>query len=632
MGKIVLINMPFAALNSPSIALTQLKSMLEDRHKSRMSVEILYLNHDFAKYIGIELYQHLVESLDANNSGIGDWFFRQSAFPELADNADLYFRRYYPYRDEPTQALKRSILQKRPGIDRFLVGLIDRYKIDQAEIVGFTSMFSQNAACFAFARHLKARNPGVVIVMGGANCEAPMGQEIVKHVNAIDFVFSGPALKNFPEFVQYCFEDQTEKCNSIGGVFSKLNCSSAGSGGIGAIGEDLDIDVNVELDYRGFLDTLKENFPDQGIKPVLFFETSRGCWWGEKAHCTFCGLNGMTMKYRAMAPERAIAQFKSLFSRYACVCSHFECVDNIMPRNYLKEVFPFLSVPPHASIFYEVKAELSDQDLQVLAQARVKDIQPGIESLATSTLRLMKKGTMVFQNLILLKSCVAHDIFPRWNLLVGFPGEGQEVYEKYLHDIPLLTHLRPPFGVYPVRFDRYSPYFVKAEQYGLDLHPYDFYSLIYPFNEEALANMAYYFMDYNSNAEYFNVMLEWIGQLREKVELWRNRWYGENQPVPPELVFKQRDGSVVVYDSRFGQAIEHEISDGARQMLERLTKPATAVDLASALGEAPGLDVERNLTFLQERSLIFQEGERFLSLVLPRGTRTVRRSRDQFYL
>ena len=32
-------------------------------------------------------------------------------------------------------------------------------------------------------------------------------------------------------------------------------------------------------------------------QPSVFVETSRGCWWGERMHCTFCGLNGATMAY-----------------------------------------------------------------------------------------------------------------------------------------------------------------------------------------------------------------------------------------------------------------------------------------------------------------------------------------------
>ena len=34
------------------------------------------------------------------------------------------------------------------------------------------------------------------------------------------------------------------------------------------------------------------------------FESARGCWWGAKHHCTFCGLNGTTMQFRSKSPQR----------------------------------------------------------------------------------------------------------------------------------------------------------------------------------------------------------------------------------------------------------------------------------------------------------------------------------------
>ncbi len=49
--------------------------------------------------------------------------------------------------------------------------------------------------------------------------------------------------------------------------------------------------------------------PDAALRDTpLPFESSRGCWWGEKQHCTFCGLNGGTMKHRAKSPERVLAE------------------------------------------------------------------------------------------------------------------------------------------------------------------------------------------------------------------------------------------------------------------------------------------------------------------------------------
>ena len=371
MYKIAFINMPFAGLQMPSLALTQLKSVVDDEFKGRASVEILYLNHDFAHYLGAELSQMLTLSSEAHNSGVGDWIFRQVAFPELPDNTEAYFRRFFPMRTPQIEAMKQVVLQKRKGLDAFLNSLIDKYKIAEADIVGFTSMFSQNVACFALARKLKDRKPKIITVIGGANCEAPMGQEIAKNFRPIDFVFSGPGLKSFPEFVRHCLSGEFEKCHSIRGVLSRRNCGLNMLTPLTVVGEELDIDVPINLDYGEFLEIYRKNFGQSHRKPILLFETSRGCWWGQKAHCTFCGLNGQTMNYRAMSPANALAQFDQLFS-YAQDVDRFESVDNIMPKIYMQEVFAKLKPPPNVSLFYEVKADLTEEDVEILSRAHVK--------------------------------------------------------------------------------------------------------------------------------------------------------------------------------------------------------------------------------------------------------------------
>src|SRR5678815_3638378 len=184
-----------------------------------------------------------------------------------------------------------------------------------------------------------------------------------------------------------------------------------------------------------------------------------------------------------------------------------------MPTNYVKEVLPRLRLPSDATIFYEVKANIDEEVVAAMAAAGVRKIQPGIESLASSTLKLMKKGSTAFVNLRLLKACVKHKVRPQWNLLVGFPGEGADVYSKYVRDLPRLAHLCPPDGTFPVRFDRYSPYFVKAAEYQLDLRPLDYYRMTYPFDEGALSRLAYYFTDVNYGAPYIAVVVKWPARI-----------------------------------------------------------------------------------------------------------------------
>ncbi len=614
MFSLALINAPFASLRLPSLALTQLKSVLDAALPGRVSTEVLYLNHDFAERIGVELYQHIAVDMEAPYNGFGDWFFRQAAFPDLPDNTDLYFQRYFPKRSPENQSLKETIRECRHRLPEVLDDLITRYKLDEQDLVGFTSMFSQNVACFALARRIKERNPQSLIVIGGANCETPMGEEIVKNIPSVDFVFSGGALKNFPEFLQACLDGDNAKREHIQGVYSKSNCRNLLSSAAGTVGAELPLDVPVPLNYDQFLESLERRFP--GMEPILLFETSRGCWWGQKAHCTFCGLNGQSMNYRAMSPDLARNLIESLF-KYSSRVSRLQCVDNIMPKTYPKEVFAHLDTPANMKIFYEVKADLTDEDMHLLARARVKEVQPGIESLSTSTLKLMKKGTTVFQNLRFLNMCLTCDIFPCWSLLVGFPGERAAVYEKYLSDIPKIVHLPPPSGVYPVRPDRYSPYQVRAKEFGMDLHPTDFYDLVYPFKPQVLQNLAYFFRDRNFAADYFVAMVEWFERVRGQVESWKHRWDPATHAQPPFLYFKESEvGSPVVHDTRQGAMIEHHISSAGYRLLQHLVKPRNRAELASERSNANGVDIAAELAILEDLGLLFQEGENVMSLVL----------------
>ena len=649
MERLVLINMPLATLPVPSLGLTQLKAVVDEQHADRLRTEVLYLNHDFANEIGFDFYRLISSGLEHNDTGVRDWFFRPVAFPELEDNHEAYFRRYYPRRDKATMEFKKQTLEKRAEVEGIFEGLIDRYRLHEAKIVGFTSMFFQNVSCFGLARKIKEVNPEVVIVMGGANCEAPMGEALVQHVPVLDFTFQGPALVNFPQFVGHVLDGDMEACHRIDGVCSRQNQvrggnnssgnnssgnNSSGSDGIhiggssdteraevGVIGKELDINTWVPLDYDPFLKNLRDQFPEQKIEPILQFETSRGCWWGERAHCTFCGLNGVTMAYRAMKPELALKLFDELFTKYGDICSRFECVDNILPREYLTEVLPHLEPPPNVAIFYEVKSDLTSEHLAVLSKAGVTLIQPGIEALATSNLKLMRKGATAFQNVKLLKNCLLHNVYPLWSILVGFPGETEAVYEGYQNDIPILAHLPPPSDVYTVKFERYAPYFNEAEEYGLDLHPYDHYGWTYPFSEDVLMNIAYFFDDRNNiNADYFRLMIKWLEKTRRLVKkAWVDPWGYEDSQRRPRLFFKDQGRSNIVVDSRSGEIQEYRIDAVARRLLEFADERARKLqNFADEFKGVADFDAEKQVAMLVDKGLLFHHEGRYMNLVLPR--------------
>lgn len=633
MLNVKLINMPFAALNTPSIALAQLKEVV-NRELEDGVVEELYLNHEFGVYLDHDAYSFIAHSGEGHTCGFGEWFFRQVAFPELEDNSKQFFDRYSTHFSPDHMAMYQNVLaKKRETLDPFLDQIIDQYEIDQADVVGFTSMFFQTLPSAALARKLKERKPEIVIVIGGANCEAPMGIELARNMACFDFVFSGFGLISFPKFLKHIAAGEREECYKINGVFCKENSAQDELTGTQGsmlkilpnkqqpIGDELDINGPlIRMNYDSFLESYEEHFVYSKIKPYLFFETSRGCWWGQRSHCTFCGLNGGSMVYRAMKPELAKEMFEDLFERYGDQVDHLSGVDNIIPKEYVTDLLPKLDVPDNITMFYEVRADLSDDDMKVLADAHVFEIQPGIEAMNTHTLKLMAKGTTAFNNVNFLKHAVKHSVYPAWNLLIGFPGEVIETYEKYLADLQLLAHLPPPDDAFPVRFDRFSPYFMKAEHFQLDLHPLAWYSLTYPFPESTLSNLAFYFEDRNYGAEYIKNTSLFVQPLKQKVATWKKLWLDAHERgTKPELYFKDQKYSNAIFDSRFGENQEYQISDDAKKILRLCSRAKTFGSLVRE-SELEATEAQTAIDELNEKGLLYNEGKGMLNLVFDTAT------------
>ena len=98
-ARVCLVNMPFASPEAPSIALTQLKSVLDQKFAGQVVVEVLYLDLDFLSYTdGLQNYQRMTSG-QGRLAGAADWFFRQVAFPDADDNTEAYLERFY-FEDE----------------------------------------------------------------------------------------------------------------------------------------------------------------------------------------------------------------------------------------------------------------------------------------------------------------------------------------------------------------------------------------------------------------------------------------------------------------------------------------------------------------------------------------------------
>jgi magnesium-protoporphyrin IX monomethyl ester (oxidative) cyclase len=542
------------------------------------------------------------------STGLGDWLFRQAAFPEAEDNTEEYLDAYYPEQVEGFREIRAAVGQVRPRLGEFIDRAIGEHGLAGADLVGLTSIFSQTTPSLAMAGSLKELNPEVTTVMGGPACTGEAGMEFARCCGAIDAVFSGPALVSFPKFVECWSAGDREGCERIDGVFTPGNLTTEGAA-VAGFGRERNINKVIPLDYDSFLDHFEGAFGGSGLEPRLLFETSRGCWWGEKSHCSFCGLNGPFMCYHSMSPEQAVAQIHAIL-RYSDRCKFFASTDNIIPENFVEEVLPQLKVPEDVGIQYEVRPNLGEKQLAVFAKARVKVIQPGIEALSSDTLRLMGKGSSAFSNIRFLKACSKHAIFAGYSLLICSPGESEETYERYLEIIPSLTHLPPPLAVYPIEFVRYSPYFENAGEHGLELAPDPYYAFTFPLPEESIGRIANRFRDRNADPAR---MQEWLGRLGESVGYWQARWYSRDGREQARLCLVEDEDGAVVFDSRDGEEKELRLEGDELRVLDMLEMPVRPEVLA---GKLPGIDTGAVLGRMLECDLLFEEGGRWMSLVV----------------
>lgn len=632
--EIRFVNMPPSSLKWPSIGLSQLKSILEKTDfQEEIEVKIDHLNYEFARFIGIENYCCLTSTRLFKAYNYLEWFFRSVAFPRLPDNRIAYFQnegieiqRAFSPKEIPEAREKimiaNQLLPLRGNLEDFLDEIIIQLGLDKADVVGFTSMFSQNVPSMALARLIKKHNPNVITVMGGSNCESPMGEEIVRNFEMIDYVFSGPSLCSFPTFIKHLINNNQSELKKINGVFSRSNLeqvnysvfkSNFQSGTILPIGDELGRDEYLELDYDSFLHTRRllsnEDLPEAG----LFFETSKGCWWGERAHCTFCGLNSTTMDYKSSSASNAIQQISQLTEKYGEEVRQFLAVDNIMDKNYPEEVFAKLRPKHQVKIHYEVKSDLSLEQLSLMKSGGVKAMQPGIEALNSNLLKLMKKGVTSTQNIRFIKDVTKLHMDLNWALLIGFPGESEQHYFHYQESIQHLTHLHPPDVIGGVAFCRYSPYHFKPEEFNLKLKPISGYYDVYPpLSEEVFSNLAYFFEDISVNPEYRNNLNKWYLPLNTLVQNWQDRWSQKDGKLAPELYF---ESDSIVYDSRSGTSAIHSLSDQQAKMVRFFAMPTNIGKFKNEFQKRNG-SAQEDLELLVKKGLVFQDQMKgFISLV-----------------
>jgi ribosomal peptide maturation radical SAM protein 1 len=453
--------MPFGSIYRPSIGISLLQSSL---HKSGFECDTHYLNLLFGSIVGKDIYNYLIEGDVPQKAFAGEWTFSQSLY---GSNNFNEYKKYIEKSQLIHSETKRNefyenLLTIRSHVEPFLELSLESCSWDLYDIIGFTTVFEQNVASLSLAKRIKEKYPNKFIIFGGSNCEGEMGVSLLESFPFIDAVCSGEGDISFIDFVKQMNEHKDpSRCVSKGIIMQNKYNNKNSRTSFESSPSVHDMDNLSYPNYDDYFNQFKKyGFlnQDKDKLPRFLFESSRGCWWGYKSHCRFCGLNGGNLNYRSKSADRALEELIFLKERYQNYTNKAAAVDNIIDMKYFREFLPKIrDMKLDLDMFYETKANLKKDQVQLFRDAGFRYIQPGIESLITSVLKIMGKGVSMLQNVQLLKWGQEFEVKPYWNFLYGFPGENEEEYQKVTDTIQALSHLEPPISCSPIRLDRFSP-------------------------------------------------------------------------------------------------------------------------------------------------------------------------------
>ena len=375
---VALVSMPTLSARFPSFQLALLKPTLE---RAGIPAQTFSLFMYFGSRIGWRINEAIA---DVWPSLVGEWIWTRAAFgDEIEANDAGYFKAYeHVFRAicrqaGCTRARFRGIRDKdAPDFIDFCVDAVDWSRFG---LIGFSLVFQQTLASLALARALKQRYPDIPIIFGGASLEDDIADEIMRGCPQVDYLHCGDGELSFPEMVSRLYRG--ESMRGLPGLMWR-NGEAVEYAGRAPNFMAMDDTPIPEFDeyFYARVEGGYEEYED-ACEPMLPIETARGCWWGEKHHCTFCGLNRSGMEFRSKDPARVLEQLEYLARRYDVF--HFNAIDNIMATEYADQVFRKLAeANSDLEIHYEIRPYFSRAQLGRMRKGGLTSVQPGVESLS----------------------------------------------------------------------------------------------------------------------------------------------------------------------------------------------------------------------------------------------------------
>ncbi len=605
---VYLVNPPIGIPNVPSLALGILKPAAI---QAGLTTKVLYANLLFAKHVGIDIYETLNIWANSATQLIEILFQPYAGYEDYAsiDEIEQFFlHSYNDYRDG-FERFKEAVLQAWSGMDEYLDMVCERILADNPRAVGCSYGLQQANSSLAILKRIRERCPDIVTFIGGSSCSEYAGQALVDHMPQLDYVFCGESDDIFGPALMYMLARNNDMLREK--YPSVLMKGGRADTHVMRVMDDIPYP-----DYDDYFEQLEEFGIDRVLSVVLPFETSRGCWWGCKKKCNFCGLHNSrdSIAYRKKNIHRSADELDYLSNRYNV--KEFIFTDCILDQNDITQ-FPDLIGERGYNSYAEVKTNISLRELESLKAAGFIWLQPGLESIHDEILLHINKGNRGIKHIEFLKWATTIGLTCFWNMMTGFPGEKISWYEETIAMIPLLHHLNPP-RLNTFIYQRNSYFTMHHEEYGSDIHKAEFYKYYFGKDDNFHEEFAEFYEDPDRKMAYHS-------ELEETIDNWRHSWEAG------AIMTYFTDGVYMgIYDSRPCASNKRTVLTGLKKRICELSESALKIQrLYELIPDHDKGETDKAIEELKTSGILIQIKDEVLFLAMPKEL--LDNSKKKFY-
>lgn len=300
-----------------------------------------------------------------------------------------------------------------PKLDPIMESLSDDLAYGPWEVIGFTVISSNVIFINHLVERIKLKKPEKMIIVGGPCLSFKEERERLRA--DIDYFIAGEGEESLPELLEYLAGKLPKLPNS---VYPSRNC-------------------NHDLPFRECSDLTRFGVPDYSIFPLhrytldalpLIF--TRSCLF----KCRFCADHKSMGKFRKLSEE----QIYNMFNEFYQLGYRKFWLNDLLINGIMKELVSVFKRLNSEQKFFEWIAlatpnkQLQVDDLKLLKESGLQTLNLGIESGSDQVMKLMRKGFNREQAEAGLKRIFEAGINTQLNIIVGFPGETEELFNETL--------------------------------------------------------------------------------------------------------------------------------------------------------------------------------------------------------